>query len=130
VRLHVILTTAVLGGYIIFQKNRIYLFKRIDKKLVMENKSKIIQIIDDYKSNYTNSNSEITFANSKVVFEKVSRAQTEECLSIIGYFLDETRREYTFKDYIIYFIKDLIPIVLTIVAMFVLFKFMTNRLYF
>jgi len=128
--INVLLTIAVLGGYIIFQKNRIYFFKGIDKKLVMENKSEIIQIIDDYKSNYTNSNSEITFANSKVVFEKVSKAQTEECLSIIGNFLDENRREYTFKDYVIYFIKGLIPIVLTIIAMFILFKFMSKRLYF
>jgi len=35
----------------------------------------IIQIIEDYKSNCTDSKSGITFANTKVVFEKVSKAQ-------------------------------------------------------
>jgi len=124
--INVILTIAVLGGYIIFQKNRIYLFKMIDKKFIMENKSEIIQIIEDYKSNYTDSKSDITLANTKLVFEKVSKAQAEECLSIIGNFLDENRREYTFKDYLICFIKGhLIPVVIAIVIMFILFKLIT-----
>lgn len=129
--INVLLTIAILGGYIIFQKNRICFFKKMDKKLVMENKSEIIQIINDYKSNYTNSNSEITFANSKIVFEKVSKVQAEECLLKIGNLLDENRREYTFKDYLIYFIKGhLIPIVLTIGAAFIFFKFISYGLYF
>jgi hypothetical protein len=121
--INVILAIVILGGYIIFQKNRIYLFKGIDKKLVRENKSEIIQIIEDYKSNCTDSKSDITYTGNRVVFEKVNKAQAEECLSIIGEFLDKNRREYKPKDYLIYFIKGhLMPAAITIAAMFILFK--------
>lgn len=125
--INVILTIVVLGGYIIFQKNRIYLFKGIDKKLIRDNKSEIMQIIEDYKPNCPDCKSDITFTGTRVVFEKVSKIQAEECLSIIGSYLDESRNEYTLKEYLTYFIKGhLIPTVTAIAVLFILFKFITR----
>lgn len=124
----IIITIAGLGGYIIFQKNRIYFFKEIDKKLIMENRSEIIQIINDYKYSFTDVKSDITFANTKIVFENVGKIQAEECLSIIGNFLDKNRREYKFKDYLIYFIKGhLIPLAIAIVTVVIFFKLMAYK---
>lgn len=123
-----VIAIATLGGYLVFQKNRIYFFKGIDKKLIKENKNEIIQIIEDYRINYTGSKSEITFANSKVVFEKVSKEQAEECLTLIGNFLDENRREYTLKDYLIYLFKGhLIPAILVFAVIYLLFKVIFNQ---
>lgn len=125
--INVIIAIAILGGYVIFQKNRIYLFKGIDKKFIRENKREIIQIIENYKNNYTAANSEITLVNNKVVFEKVNKEQTEECLSLIGNFLDENRKEYTSKDYFNYYIKaQMIPLTIIIVAIYLLFRAVTH----
>jgi len=123
--INVTIIIAGLGGYLTFQRNRVYFLKKIDKKFIMENKSQIIRIIEDYKSKYTDSISDITFLDTKIIFKRVSKEQAEECLSIIGNFLDQNRKEYTFKDYLIYFIKGhLIPTVITIAILFLIFKIM------
>lgn len=103
--INVVMVIAILGGYLIFQKNRIYYFKGIDYKLVKEYKNDIEQIIEDYRDNYLGRKSEITLLKNRVVFEKVNKENAKECLSLIGNFLDENRRDYSLKDYFIYFIK-------------------------
>ncbi len=126
--INVILAIAILGGYIIFQRNRIYFFKRIDKKLIVENTSEIKQIIEDYKSKYTDGKSDITLANNKVVFENVNKSRTEACLSLIGDYLDKNRKKYTSRDYLMYFIKfHLLPIVIMIAVLFIFFKLIAGR---
>ena len=121
--IHIIIVAAVLGGRLAFQKNKIYFFKGIDKRLVKENKYEIIQIIDDYKTNYTGANSDITLAGNKIVFEEVSKEQTEECLSLVGSFLDENRGKYSYRDYLIYIIKGhIIPLSIIIAVMYMLFR--------
>lgn len=113
--INVVMAIAILGGYLIFQKNRIYYFRGIDNKLIKEYMNEIKQIIEDYRANYLGGNSEITLLGNRVVFEKVSKEHAEECLSLIGSFLDENRRTYTLKDYLLYFIKGhLIPIAIVI----------------
>ncbi len=121
--INAVISIAFYGGYIIFQKNRIYYFKGIDKKLIKEYEHEIVQIIEDYRINYTGSKSEITFIKNRVVFEKVSKEQAEECLSLIGNLLDINRREYSLKDYLLYFIKGhIIPTVIIIAIIYLLFK--------
>lgn len=115
--INVVMAIAILGGYLVFQKNRIYYFKGIDSKLVKENMNEIKQIIEDYSTNYLGVRSEITLLKNRVVFEKVSKEHAEECLSLVGNFLDENRRKYTLKDYLLYFIKGhLLPIAIIILV--------------
>lgn len=115
--INVVMAIAILGGYLVFQKNRIYHFKGMDNKLVKENMNEIKQIIEDYRANYLGVKSEITLLKNRVVFEKVSKEHTEECLSLIGNFLDENRRKYTLRDYLLYFIKGhLLPIIIIILV--------------
>lgn len=115
--INVVMAIAILGGYLIFQKNRIYYFKGMDYKLVKEYKNDIKQIIGDYRDNYLGSRAEITLLRNRVVFEKVSKEHAEECLSLVGNFLDENRRKYTLKDYLLYFIKGYImPIAIVILV--------------
>ena len=115
--INVVMAIAILGGYLVFQKNRIYHFKGIDSKLIKENRNEIKQIIEDYRTNYLGVKSEITLLKNRVVFEKVIKEHAEECLSLIGSFLDENRRKYTIKDYLLYFIKGhLIPIAIIILV--------------
>lgn len=121
--IHIIIMIAVIGGYLIFQKNRIYFFKGIDKKLVKENKYEIMQIIDNYKENYIGAKSDITFEKNKIVFEEVSKEQTEECLSLVGRLLDDERVKYTYRDYLVYIIKrHIIPLVIIAEAMYMLYR--------
>lgn len=115
--INLVMAIAIIGGYLVFQKNRIYHFKGIDNKLIKENMNEIKQIIDDYRANYLGVKSEITLLKNRVVFEKVSKEHAEECLSLIGSFFDENRRKYTLKDYLLYFIKGhLMPIVIIILV--------------
>ena len=115
--INVVMAIAILGGYLVFQKNRIYYFKGIDSKLIKENMNEIKQIIEDYRTNYLGVRSEITLLKNRVVFEKVSKEHAEECLILIGSFLDENRRKYTSKDYLLYIIKGhLMPIVIVILV--------------
>lgn len=121
--INVVMAIAILGGYLVFQKNRIYYFKGIDYKLVKEYKNDIKQIIENYRENYLGRKSEITLLKNRVVFEKVSKEQVEECLSLIGNFLDENRSDYSLKDYFMYFIKwHLIPTAIVIVVIYIVFK--------
>ena len=115
--INVVMAIAILGGYLVFQKNRIYHFKGMDIKLVKEYENDIKQIIEHYRNNYLGRKSEITLLKNRVVFEKVSKEHAEECLSLIGNFLDENRRKYTSKDYLLYIIKGhLMPIVIVILV--------------
>lgn len=123
--INVVMVIAILGGYLIFQKNRIYYFKGIDYKLVKEYKNDIEQIIEDYRDNYLGRKSEITLLKNRVVFEKVNKENAKECLSLIGNFLDENRRDYSLKDYFIYFIKGhLTPTAIVIVVFYFVFKYL------
>lgn len=115
--INVVMAIAIFGGYLIFQKNRIYYFKGMDYKLVKEYKNDIKQIIGDYRDNYLGRKSEITLLRNRIVFEKVSKEHAEECLSLIENFLEENRRKYTLKDYLLYFIKGhLIPVAIVILV--------------
>lgn len=126
VMINVVMAVAILGGYLVFQKNRIYYFKGIDNKLIKESRNEIKQIIEDYRTNYLGVKSEITLLKNRVVFEKVSKEHAEECLSLIGNFLDENRRKYTLKDYLLYFIKGhLLPIAIIILIAVIIKIFMT-----
>lgn len=119
--INMVMAIAILGGYLIFQKNRIYYFKGMDYKLAKEYKNDINQIIGDYRDKNLGSKSEITLLRNRIVFEKVSKEHAEECLSLVGNFLDEKRRKYTIKDYLLYFIKGyLMPIAIVILVVIII----------
>ncbi|WP_313340450.1 hypothetical protein [Sedimentibacter sp.] len=117
----------IIGGFIIFQKNKIYLFRAIDKKLIAEKRDDIIKIIDNYKNNYIDDKPEITLLKDKVVFEGMNKTQVEECLLLIGNFLNENRKNYTMADYAIYIVKSwLVPFIIAIAAVFIVIKLILN----
>ena len=117
---------AFVAGVIIFNKNRRYLFRGIDKKLIIENRDDIIKIIDGYKADFLDGKLEVTLLKNKVVFEGMSKTQVEECLSLIGDFLNENRKKYTAVDYASYIIKSwLLPSVISITVTLIIIKLIT-----
>lgn len=121
--INITVITALLGGYLIFQRKKIYYFRGIDNKLIKKYKNEITQIIEDYKADNLGRKAEINFVNNKVVFKKVSKDHTKKCLSLIGNFLDENRREYKLKDYLSYFIKGhVFPAAIASLIFFIFYK--------
>ncbi len=117
------------AGIIFFNKNKRYLFREIDKKLIDENRDDIIKIIDRYKNNYLDDKSEITLLKNKVVFENMNKKQVEECLSLIGDFLNENRKNYALADYVIYIVKSwLIFFIILAAVAFIAIKLTMNSL--
>ncbi|WP_312699574.1 hypothetical protein [Sedimentibacter sp.] len=56
----------------------------------------------------------------------MSKTQVEECLSLIGDFLNENRKKYTAVDYASYIIKSwLLPSVISIAVTFIIIKLIT-----
>ena len=122
---NIAVVTALLGGYLVFQRKRIYYFRGIDNKLINKYKNEITKIIEDYKADNLGRKADINFINNKLIFSKVSKDKTKKCLSLIGTFLDENRREYKLKDYLAYFIKGhLFPAVTAILIFFIFYKLM------
>ncbi|MDF2948810.1 MAG: hypothetical protein K0R07_831 [Sedimentibacter sp.] len=106
----------------LLRKNKFYNFKGIDKKLIKEKENDILDIINQFK-NSLEGESDITLANNRLVFEKVSKTQVHECLSLIGNYLDENRIKHAFKDYLHYYTKTIIlPIIITIAAIYIVIK--------
>ena len=121
--INITVITAFFGGYLVFQRKRVYYFKGIDNKLIKKYKNEIIQIIEDYKAENLGRKAEITFFNNKVTFKKVSKDQTKKCLSLIGNFLDENRKDYKLKDYFLYFIRGhLFPAITAVLIFFIFYK--------
>ena len=121
--INIAVITAFLGGYLIFQRKRIYYFRGIDNKLIKKYRNEITQIIEDYKVDNLGRKAEITLINNKLAFKKVSKEQTKECLLLIGNFLDENRREYKLKDYLSYFIKGhVFPAAIAGLIFFIFYK--------
>jgi len=113
----------IIGIYIALRKNKFYHFKGIDKNFVKENKNEILDIIHRYKNINLDDESEISLVNNRIIFEKVRKTQVEECLSLIGSYLDENRKKYTVKDYLTYYAKSIVlPVVITVVGIFIFFK--------
>lgn len=114
---------AIFGTYIILKKNKTYCFKGIDKVFVKENKNEISKIIKEYKNYNLDDKSEIFFENNNITFSKVNKSQIEECLLLIGNYLDENREEYTIKDYLTYYTKTIIaPVVIAVAVVLILNK--------
>lgn len=90
---------------IVFIKAKFYFFKGMDKKFVKKNRNEITEIIREYKCQNLQGTSDISLGYNKVIFEKVSESQIKECLSLVGKYLDDNRKKYTFKDYLVYYIK-------------------------
>jgi hypothetical protein len=106
----------ILVIFIILRKNKFYQFKGIDKKFIEEKENDILAIISNYK-NTLDSKSEISIINNRIIFEKVNKTQVQECLSLIGRYLEDNRKEYTVKDYLTYYTKTyIVPCVITIVV--------------
>ncbi|WP_313164421.1 hypothetical protein [Sedimentibacter sp.] len=127
------ITPVVLSSFvacvIIFHKNKRYLFREIDKKLIDENRDGIIEIINNYKNNYLDDKSEITLLKNRVVFEGMSNAQVEEGLILIGDFLNKNRKKYTVADYVKYIVKSwILPYVISIAVAFIAIKLIMNSL--
>jgi len=114
---------AIISIFISLNKNKIYYLKGIDKNFVKENINKISKIIDDYIDNNLDDKSKILFIKNRIVFEDVSKTQIKECLSLVGNFLDENRKKYAIKDYLIYYSKSIVlPAVIMATIAFILIK--------
>lgn len=117
---------AIISIFIITNKNKIYYLKGIDKNFIKENANKISMIIDDYTDNNLDDKVKISFIKNRIVFEDVSKTQIKECLSLVGNFLDDNRKKYTIKDYLIYYSKSIVlPVVIIATIAFILIKVIT-----
>lgn len=114
---------AIFGIYIVLKKSKTYYFRGIDKKFIKENTNDISKIIEDFKNNYLDDKAEVSFVNNRIIFEKVSKTEIAECLSLVGNYLDENREKYTIKYYVTYYTKTIaIPVVIAATIAFVLMK--------
>ncbi len=121
-----LIPVAIILTYILLKKNKTYYLKGIDKKFVKENKNEISNIIREYKNNNLDSELEISFENNNITFNKANKSKKEECLSLIGKYLDENRKKYIFKDYLIYYTKTIVAPVLIIVVVLLIFYKINN----
>lgn len=116
----------IIAIFIILRKNKFYYFKGIDKKVVKENENEIIDIINKYKKSNLDNESEISLISNRIIFENVKKTQVEECLSLIGSYLDKNRKKYTVKDYLTHYGKTIVlPSVITISVIFMIFKILS-----
>lgn len=114
---------ALIVTYTIVIKPKFYCFKGIDKRFVREQREEISKIIQDYKFHNLQGKSDISLGSNNIIFDKVSAAQTKECLSMIGNYLDDNRPEYKARDYAVYFTKAiLMPSAIIAVLLFAVFK--------
>jgi len=114
---------AIFGTYIILKGNKTYCFKGIDKVFVKENKNEISKIINEYKNHHLDDKAEIFLKNNNITFSKVNKSQIEECLLLIGNFLDENREKYTIIDYLTYYTKTIFaPVVIAVAVVLILNK--------
>jgi len=118
-----LIPAAIIGTYIVFKKNKTYCFKGINKNFIKENKNEISRIIKEYKNNNLDDNSEIFLENNNITFNNVNKSQIEECLLLIGNYLDENRKKNTINDYLIYYTKTIIvPVVIAAAVVLILNK--------
>ena len=114
---------AIFGIYIILKGNKTYCFKGIDKDFVKENKNEISKIINEYKNHHLDDKSEMFLKNNNITFSKVNKSQIEECLLLIGNFLDENREKYTITNYLTYYTKTIFaPVVIAVAVVLILNK--------
>lgn len=117
-----IILVVILGVFILLRKNKFYHLRRIDKKFIEEKENDISDIINQFK-NSLEDESDITLVDNRIVFENVSKAQVQECLLLIGNYLDKNRKKYTYKDYMHCYTKSIIlPIIITIAVIYILVK--------
>lgn len=122
-----LIPAAIILTYILLKKDKTYYLKGIDKNFVKENKNEISKIIREYKNNNLDNELEISFENNKITFEKVNKSKKEECLSLIGKYLDENRKKYIVKDYLTYYTKTIVaPVLITAVVLLIFYKINNN----
>lgn len=117
----------IVGIYPFLKKDKIYFISALDKKIIKENSTKISDTIEDFKNNHLAENSDIIFTNNKLTrkltFKNVSKPQIKECLDLLENYLNIKRKDYTFNNYSIYYIKSFIfPLIILLAAAFSLIK--------
>ena len=118
-----IVPAGLIVTYAVLIKSKFYCFKGIDKKFVKENRNEITKIIQEYKIYNLHGTSDISLGYNKIIFEKVSAPQIEECLSLIGNYLDENRDKYTVRDYLTYYARAMaVPAAIVAASLFMVYK--------
>ncbi|GEM_PF-471700 len=116
-----IILYAIIIAYKIWRKKKIYCFKDIDRKLIEEKKSDILDIVYGY-----NREIEVSIENNRIIFDKDDKNKIEECLELVGNYLNENRKKYTVKDYAIYYTKTIIFPVAIVAVIFTIFHIINN----
>ncbi len=123
-----LILTAAIAAFTVLKKNKIYYFKGIDKKFIKSRNNEISQILQDYEIDKLGYEASISLEKDRIVFNKLSKHQIKECLSVLGNYLDENREKYTINNYLSYYAKSIaLPFIITAAVVFMFIKMLSYR---
>ncbi|WP_313413292.1 hypothetical protein [Sedimentibacter sp.] len=123
-----LIMVAAIVVFTVLKKNKIYYFKGIDKKFIKSRNNEISHILQDYKNNNLDDEASIYFEKNSIVFNRLSKLQIKECISLIGNYIDENKEKYTIANYLNYYVKTVaVPVIITLAVVFIFIKILSYR---